>query len=48
MTSISVGAGYQLGLADIDSDRRCRCYFHSNIHIGISYLFGDFLIRKSN
>jgi hypothetical protein len=38
--SISVGAGYQLGLADIGSEGDADAT-HSNIHIGISYLFGD-------
>ena len=39
--SISVGAGYQLGFADIDSEGDVDVT-HSNIHVGISYLFGDF------
>ena len=37
--SISVGVGYQLGLADIGSEGDVDAT-HSNIHIGMSYSFG--------
>ena len=38
--SISVGAGYQLGLADIGSEDDLDAT-NTNIHIGMSYSFGD-------
>ena len=37
--SISIGAGYQLGLADISSEGDADAT-HSNIHISVAYMFG--------